>query len=168
MKTKGTRKEHFPDSQKRHETTRDERIQIIALRDLAKMSWKQIGAAVDVDYRTCQQIHSRAKIMGTPSNARRTGRPPIFDDAEKKRIFDFITQDKRTRRLGWEDMIAELGYACSVRTLRDVCSSMGFHKRQAWKKYISDPILINTCNDHSSYRVDRVPIDFHEYICVDM
>ena len=24
-----------------------------------------------------------------------------------------------------------------------------------------------TCNDHSSYRVDRVPIDFHEYICVD-
>ena len=24
-----------------------------------------------------------------------------------------------------------------------------------------------SCNDHSSYRVDRVPIDFHEYICVD-
>ena len=23
------------------------------------------------------------------------------------------------------------------------------------------------CNDHSSYRVDRVPIDFHEYICMD-
>ena len=23
------------------------------------------------------------------------------------------------------------------------------------------------CNDHSSCRVDRVPIDFHEYICVD-
>ena len=23
------------------------------------------------------------------------------------------------------------------------------------------------CNDHSSYRVDKVPIDFHEYICVD-
>ena len=25
----------------------------------------------------------------------------------------------------------------------------------------------NQCNDHSSYRVNRVPIDFHEYICVD-
>ena len=23
------------------------------------------------------------------------------------------------------------------------------------------------CNDQSSYRIDRVPIDFHEYICVD-
>ena len=22
-------------------------------------------------------------------------------------------------------------------------------------------------NDHSSYQVDRMPIDFHEYICVD-
>ena len=27
--------------------------------------------------------------------------------------------------------------------------------------------ILITCNDHSSYRVDRVPIDFHEYICVD-
>ena len=26
---------------------------------------------------------------------------------------------------------------------------------------------IKDCNDNSSYRVDRVPIDFHEYICVD-
>ena len=95
MKTKGTREEHFPESQKRHETTRDERIQIIALRDLAKMSWRQIGAVVKVDYRTCQRIHARAKIMGTPSNARQTGRPPIFDEAEKQRLHDFIVQDKR-------------------------------------------------------------------------
>ena len=27
--------------------------------------------------------------------------------------------------------------------------------------------LSNPCNDHSSYRVDGVPIDFHEFICVD-
>ena len=26
---------------------------------------------------------------------------------------------------------------------------------------------VTMCNDHSSYRVDRVPIDFHEYTCVD-
>jgi transposase len=134
MKTKGTRQEHFPNSRKRHETTRDERIQIIALRDLAKLSWREIGAAVDVDYRACQKIHARAKINGTPSNARRTGRPPIFNNAEKHRLLEFIIRDKRTRRLGWEDLIQEMGYACSVRTLRDVCSSMGFHKRRARKK----------------------------------
>ena len=28
-------------------------------------------------------------------------------------------------------------------------------------------LVTTTCNDHRSYRVDRVPIDFHEYICVD-
>ena len=27
--------------------------------------------------------------------------------------------------------------------------------------------MTTCCNDHSSYRVDRIPIDFHEYICVD-
>ena len=27
--------------------------------------------------------------------------------------------------------------------------------------------ICSRCNDHSSYRVDRLPIDFHEYICVD-
>ena len=32
---------------------------------------------------------------------------------------------------------------------------------------ISFPQLLDVCNNHSSYRVDRVPIDFHEYICVD-
>ena len=26
---------------------------------------------------------------------------------------------------------------------------------------------LTLCNDHSSYRVDRMPIDFHEYIWVD-
>ena len=26
---------------------------------------------------------------------------------------------------------------------------------------------VRACSDHSSYRVDRMPIDFHEYICVD-
>ena len=38
-------------------------------------------------------------------------------------------------------------------------------------KFISKPVeehhAAAKCNDHSSYRVDRMPIDFHEYICVD-
>lgn len=137
MKTKGTRAEHFPESQKRCKTTHYERIQIITLQDLAKMSWRQIGAVVKVDYCTCQRIHAQAKKMGTPSNARRTSHPPIFDEAEKQRLYDFIAQGKRSQHLGWEDMIKELGYACSVRTLRDVCASMGFHKWWARKKYIT-------------------------------
>ena len=29
-------------------------------------------------------------------------------------------------------------------------------------------VVMATCNNHSSYQVDRVSIEFHEYICVDM
>ena len=36
----------------------------------------------------------------------------------------------------------------------------------SWRGWPDDPTWYN-CNDHSSYRVDRMPIDFHEYICVD-
>ena len=34
-------------------------------------------------------------------------------------------------------------------------------------KYEPESDMLPFCNDHSSYRVDRVPIDFHEYISVD-
>ena len=43
-----------------------------------------------------------------------------------------------------------------------------------WEEFLKTPTQqIQTptgekCNDHSSYRVNRVPIDFHEYICIVM
>ena len=73
-------------------------------------------------------------LLGSPSNRSRSGRPIIFNDAEKARLRAFITQDKRTRRLQWEEVIIELQYNCSVRTLRDVMASMGYHKRLPRKK----------------------------------
>ena len=37
-----------------------------------------------------------------------------------------------------------------------------------WPTRVKDAqYFARTCNNHSGYRVDRVPIDFHEYICVD-
>lgn len=59
MKPQGTRREHFGEDVKRRETTRDERLRIITLRDDAQMKWKDIAARVDVDYRTCQKIYRR-------------------------------------------------------------------------------------------------------------
>lgn len=90
---------------------------------------------MDLDYRTCQKIYQRATLNGgSPSNRPRSGRPVIFNEAEKERLRAFVTQDKRTRRLQWEEVIMEMGYACSVRTLRDVMASMGYHKRLPRKK----------------------------------
>jgi len=134
MKVKGARRDYFPGDGKRRETTRDERLRIITLRDEAKMKWKDIAALLNIKLSTCHDIYARSKVDHTPTNKHRSGRPPIFDEAEKDRICLFITQDKRTRRLEWEDLLEELGYACSVRTLRNICASMGYHKRRPRKK----------------------------------
>ena len=64
-----------------------------------------------------------------PSNRRRSDRPVIFDAEEKERLRAFITQDKRTRRLQWEEVVLELGYNCSAQTVREAMASMGYHKR---------------------------------------
>lgn len=135
MKQKRTRIHHFGEGRtRRKETTRDERVKIIALRDAAGMTWKKIAEHVNIDFRTCQGIYSRAKANGTPSNQVRQGRPVIFNATEKERLRVFVTRDKRTRRLMWEEIIEEMGYACSVRTIRDALASIGYHKRLPRKK----------------------------------
>lgn len=129
MKSKGTRENHHGNNIYRKETTRDERVRIIALRDGTGMTWREIGYEIGVDFRTCQKIYARTKVTGTPSNRKRSGRPVIFTEDEKARLCVFVTRDKRTRRLMWEQIIEEMGYNCSVRTIRDTMASMGFHKR---------------------------------------
>jgi transposase len=133
MRQKGRRSDHFGDQARGRETTRDERLRIITLRD-SGMTWKEVGRAVEIDYRTCQGIYRRARANGTPTNRRRQGRPPIFNEAEKERLREFVTRDKTTRRLSWEAIIQEMGYACSPRTIKNVMASMGYHKRLPRKK----------------------------------
>lgn len=100
MKQKKTRVYHFGAGRThRKETTRDERVKIIALRDAAGMAWKKIAEHVNIDFRTSQGIYSRAKANSTPSNQVREGRPVIFDATEKERLRVFVMRDKRTRRL---------------------------------------------------------------------
>lgn len=98
------------------------------------MTWKKIQEHTGIDFRTCQSIYARTKSNGTPSNRPRTGQPVVFNAEEKERLRLFITRDKRTKRLMWEDTIQEMGIACSVKTLRDVIASMGYHKRVSRKK----------------------------------
>ena len=81
------------------------------------------------------QIYHRAKNTGTPSNRKRSGRPVSFNDAEKQELIDFVTRDRRTRRLSWEEITAEMGYACSAKTVQRVVQSMGYHKRVPRRKF---------------------------------
>ena len=51
MKEKGTRAVG-----RRGETTRDERIKVITLRDEAGLTWAQIGQKLNIDRRTVQKV----------------------------------------------------------------------------------------------------------------
>ena len=87
----------------------------------------------------CIQIYHRAKEIGTPSNRNRSGRPVLFTDTEKQELIAFVTRDRRTRRLSWEEITAEMGYACSPKTVQRVVQSMGYHKRIPRRKFNARP-----------------------------
>ena len=62
---------------------------------------------------------------GTPSNTLRTGRRPIFNEAERQRLEEFVTRDARTRRLGWDEICLEMEYACNDPTLVEINYATG-------------------------------------------
>ena len=66
------------------------------------------------------QIYHRAKETGIPSNRKRSGRPVTFTGTDKQELIAFITRDERTRRLSWDEIVIEMGYACSPRTVQRV------------------------------------------------
>lgn len=90
-------------------------------------------------------------LYGSPSNRRRSGRPPIFDDAKKAHLVAIITRDGWTRRLTWEAICIEMGYACSSRTVKNVVESLGYHKRVPRRKFnirpANKPIRLAWCYD---------------------
>ena len=52
----------------------------------------------------------------------------LFDETEKAQLIASVTRDRRTRRRQWEEIIAEMTYACSVRTIRYVMASLAYYK----------------------------------------
>jgi hypothetical protein len=76
----------------------------------------------------------------------------VFSDAEKQRLVQFVTRDSRTRRLSWEEIRVEMGYACSPRTIRNVLASMGYHKRVPRRKFNvrpqNKPLRVAWCRAH--------------------
>ncbi|KAI5842850.1 hypothetical protein BZA05DRAFT_411645, partial [Tricharina praecox] len=139
MKQKGVR-DPVPEGVSHRETTRDERIQLIALREKAGWSWRRIAKEFKIDKSTAMRIYQRYQRYGTPSNRKRSGRPPVFfDAAEKARLEEFVTRDSRTRRLSWDAICVEMGYACDPKTVRDAIMSMGYHKCVPRKKFAVEP-----------------------------
>lgn len=80
----------------------------------------------------------KSKLLTHPQIASACkGRPTIFTEDEKEWLQLFVTRDKRTQQLVWEEIIKEIGYNCSVCTLHDSMVSMGYHRwvpRRKWVK----------------------------------
>jgi len=74
------------------ETTREEQMRIIVLRDNARWNWSQIGRELHIS-RTYQRIYECWKQDNTPSNRKRPGIHVTFDDGEKARLEAVITRD---------------------------------------------------------------------------
>jgi len=54
--------ERNPEGVRHRETTRDERIRIVTLRDDAGWSWTKIGQHLHIDRRTCQKVSSLSDL----------------------------------------------------------------------------------------------------------
>lgn len=93
------------------ETTRDDRIRIAVLHEVAKLTFKTIVEKLDldIDVSTCSRIYQRMKIDGTPNNRKRTGRPQYFSEGQIQDLDNYIIQDKRTRQLPWCKVRDEMG-----------------------------------------------------------
>jgi len=55
------------------------------------------------------------------------------------RLKAFVARDARTRRLSWEAVRQEVGYACDPRAIRETMREMGYHKRVPRKKSNASP-----------------------------
>lgn len=67
------------------------------------------------------------------------GRPSFFTEEEKERLRLFVTRDRYTRRLSWEEIRDAMGYDCSAELVRDTMASMGYHKRKPRQKFTVRP-----------------------------
>ena len=128
MKFKGHRDGH------NKETTRDERLQVINLRN-AQFTWSRVSRETGLNESTCRPIYERYKLFGTPSNRKCSGRPVVLSESDKQQLKVFVISSKRTRRLSWEEITEEMGFQCSWQTVKHAMSSMGYYKRVPRKKH---------------------------------
>ena len=69
----------------------------------------------------------------------------------KQRVVDFVTRDARTRRVIWEEICLEMGYACSVRIVKNVIASIRYRKQIPRRKFnirpYNKPLRVAWCQE---------------------
>ena len=115
-----------PKRQKHPDISRDERIEIYTLAEKAGWTPRRIAKKLNV---SVPQVYYSLSHRFTPQKAR-SGRKSIIDTPHRKRLIEFVTYSKRTRRMRFIDVAYELGWDVSESAIR----------RALAKEGIADPV----------------------------
>ena len=103
-----------PKRQKNPDISRDKRIEIYTLSEKAGWTPRRIAKTLNV---SLNQIYYSLNHQFTPQKGR-SGRKSIIDTPHRKRLIEFITSSKCTRRMRFIDVVDELGWGVSESAIR--------------------------------------------------
>lgn len=123
-----------PKTPKKRELTRDQRLQIKAFRSL-KMIYRDIVVHLRTMGVICteRQIQYAENSRPTPQK-QRCGPTPMLNTPTRRRIADFITSSKKTRRMPYIQVNLELQLHASESIIRRAMKKEGIFRRLARKK----------------------------------
>ena len=110
-----------PKRQKHLDISRDKRIEIHTLSKTAGWTPKRIAKKLDV---SITQVYYSLSHRFTPQKGR-SGRKSIIDTPHRKRLIEFVTYSKRTRRMRFVDVAYELGWDVSESAIRRALAKEG-------------------------------------------
>lgn len=87
---------------KAYDLSRDTRIQILTLHNIAKWNMNKIAKALGITY---NQVRT-AVTAGHPTPQKRRGRSPILSQEQIDEIEAFVCQSRRTRRMAYRALTA--------------------------------------------------------------
>ena len=110
-----------PKRQKHLDISRDKRIEIYTLSEKAGWTPRRIAKALNI---SVTQVYYSLSHRFTPQK-RRSGRKSIIDTPHRKRLIEFVTSSKRTRRMRFIDVANELGWGVSESAIRRALAKEG-------------------------------------------
>jgi orotate phosphoribosyltransferase-like protein len=117
-----------PRRQKASDSTHDDRIRAVALRD-AGFSYEQISQQTGL---TQNQVQWAVQHRVTPK--KRSGRHSSLSQDEIDEIIAWVSLSKRNRRVLWMKIPVMMGLNVSYHVVRTVLQNAGFRRRVARRK----------------------------------
>jgi hypothetical protein len=112
--------------------TRDDRLRIHSL-SAAGFTNKQIGEEVGYSEQRVSYL-----LRAPVSPRKRKGRPPIFDDAKRQRLADFVTASPENRQMEYFRIPPEVALNACERTIRKALDMENLHRQvQRRKPFLS-------------------------------